>query len=169
MVQLKNFPKHTGVWEGTYTRIDAKGNVTNHWKSRLTIKLYDENKYHQVNHYMWDDGHEEIFDFGVSKFDEEGNLIFDSPRIKGKAWETNDSVCLIWTYVDRPGSKLFEMIDLIGDGTHRVRNWRWTMNDEFQGLTMIDERKVANQEDIPDVFWAELPSKTFKGVSRSDK
>jgi len=168
MTTLKLFPKHTGVWEGSYIRIDANGNVTNQWKSRLTIKL-EGSDYHQVNHYIWDDGHEEIHDFGISKFDDEGTLIFDSPRIEGYSWETRDSVCLVWTYKNRLGSKLFEMIDLIGDGTHRVRNWRWTENDEFQGITMIDERKISTQEEIPDSFWEELPEKRFKGVSRSDK
>ncbi|MBK7633728.1 MAG: DUF3598 family protein [Saprospiraceae bacterium] len=168
MLNLRLFPKHTGIWEGTYIRINAEGQVTNQWKSRLTIKLYDDNKYHQANHYMWDDGHEELHDFGVSSFDETGTLIFDSPRIEGYSWETRDSVCLIWTYKNRPGSKLFEMIDLIGDGTHRVRNWRWTEGDEFQGITMINERKVATQDEIPASFWKELPERRFKGQSRSD-
>lgn len=168
MAELKIFPKHTGIWEGVYTRIDSKGNVTNQWKSRLTIKITEDGKYHQVNHYMWDDGHEEVHDFGICEFDETGTLIFDSPRIEGYSWETRDSVCLIWTYKNRPGSKLFEMIDLIGDGKHRVRNWRWTEGDEFQGITMIEERQVATQDQIPASFWEELPSRRFKGVSRSD-
>ena len=168
-MNLQLFPQHTGVWEGTYTRIDPQGNVTNKWKSRLTIKLFDGNKYHQVNQYFWDDGHEELHDFGVCEFDEEGVLIFENPRISGKSWETRGSVCLVWTYKNRPGSKLFEMIDLIGDGTHRVRNWRWTQDDEFEGLTMIDERKTATQEQIPVEFWVDLASRRTLGGSRSDK
>jgi len=168
MNNLRIFPKHTGIWEGKYVRIDANGKVTNQWKSRLTIKLSEGGAYHQVNQYMWDDGHEELHDFGVSHFDETGTLIFDSPRILGYSWETRDSVCLVWEYKNRPGSKLFEMIDLIGDGTHRVRNWRWTEGDVFQGITMIEERKVARQEDIPESFWEELPARRFKGQSRSD-
>ncbi len=168
MSNLRLFLLHAGIWEGTYKRINAAGELINQWKSRLTIKL-EGDIYHQVNHYMWDDGHEEIHDFGISKFDENGTLIFDSPRIEGYSWETRDSICLIWTYKNRPGSKLFEMIDLIGDGTHRIRNWRWTENDEFQGITMIDERRVATQDQIPASFWDELPSKSFKGVSRSDR
>jgi hypothetical protein len=168
-MELKLFPNHTGVWEGTYTRIQPNGEITNHFRSRLTIRLFDTNKYHQVNQYFWDDGYEECHDFGVCEFDETGTLIFENPRISGASWETRDSVCLVWTYKNRPGSKLFEMIDLIGDGTHRVRNWRWTQDDEFQGITMIDERKVANQDQIPDSFWAELPGKRTLGPSRSDK
>ena len=48
-MNLKLFPNHTGIWEGTYTRIDANGVKYDQWKSKLTIKLYDGNKYHQVN------------------------------------------------------------------------------------------------------------------------
>jgi len=167
-MQLRLFPLHTGIWEGTYMRIDPSGKVTNQWKSRLTIRMFDGNKYQQANHYIWSDGHEELHDFGVTEFDETGTLIFENPRMSGYSWETRDSICLIWTYKNRPGSKLFEMIDLIGDGTHRVRNWRWTEGDEFQGITMIDERKVASQEEIDPNFWTELSERKFKGQSRSD-
>lgn len=167
-MNLRLFPHHTGVWEGVYTRIDAEGKILGKWKSRLTIKLYDGNKYHQVNQYFWDDGYSECHDFGVSEFDKDGMLIFESPRISGYSWETKDSVCLIWTYKNRPGSKLFEMIDLIGDGTHRVRNWRWTTDDTFEGITMIEERKVKTQEEIDPQFWIDLPNMKTTGPSRSD-
>ena len=83
-MNLKLFPHHTGVWEGTYIRIDATGKVTNQWKSRLTIKMFDANKYHQVNQYFWDDGYSETHDFGVCEFDETGTLIFENPRIRKK-------------------------------------------------------------------------------------
>jgi len=61
------------------------------------------------------------------------------------------------------------MIDLIGDGTHRIRNWRWTENDEFQGITMIEERRVKKMEEIDPQFWIDLPNKRTKGSTRSDQ
>jgi hypothetical protein len=60
------------------------------------------------------------------------------------------------------------MIDLIGDGTHRVRNWRWTTGDTFEGITMIEERKIKTQEEIDPQFWIDLPNLRTKGPSRSD-
>lgn len=165
---LRLFPKHTGIWEGTYTRISDQGIRIDQWKSRLTIRMFDHNKYHQVNEYFWPDGHHELHDFGVSQFNENWELIFDNPRIEGKAWETHDSVCLIWTYKNRPGSRLFEMIDLIGSGDHRIRTWKWSEGDEFQGNTMINERRTGSQEDIDPGFWESLPERRFKGKSRSD-
>ncbi len=168
-MKLRLFPNHTGVWEGTYTRIMPDGSVTDKWRSRLSIKLYDENKYHQVNEYMWDDGHYECHDFGVSEFNKKGELIFNNPRILGKAWETHKSVVLTWSYKDRPGSNLYEIIDLIGDGTHRIRVWKWSFNDTFEGLTMIEERQTAKQDAISSSFWDEAAQKRFMGNSRSNR
>lgn len=168
MAELRLFPKHTGVWEGMYRRIDAEGKLIGEWKSRLTIRMFDDNKYHQVNQYFWDDGHEEFHDFGVCEFNEKGHLIFENPRISGYSWETGDSVCLTWTYKNRPGSKLYEMIDLIGDDTHRIRNWRWAQGDEFQGITMIEERRVKTMEEIDPAFWIDTASRRTTGICRSD-
>lgn len=167
-MELKLFPNHTGIWEGTYVRINAKGEKIDEWKSRLTIKMYDNNKYRQVNQYFWADGHSETHDFGECQFNEKGELIFDSPRIYGKAWETHNSVILIWEYKNRRGSRLYEMIDLIGDGTHRIRVWKWAEGDRFDGLTMIEERQVATMDQIDPKFWDEVPALRYTGASRSD-
>ncbi len=167
-MNLRLFPLHTGIWEGTYTRINPNGEILTRFNSKLTIRMFDGNKYHQVNQYFWPDGHAECHDFGISEFNEHGELIFDSPRIEGKAWETHNSVCLIWSYKNRPGSKLFEMIDLIGDGTHRIRVWKWSENDDFQGITMIEERQTAKMHEIDPRFWEELPNLRTTGPSRSD-
>jgi Domain of unknown function (DUF3598) len=168
-MKLKLFPHHTGIWEGTYTRILPDGTIKDKWKSRLSIRMFDGDKYHQVNEYIWDDGHEELHDFGVCQFNKKGELIFDNPRILGKAWETGNSVVLTWQYKDRPGSNLYEIIDLIGDGKHRIRVWKWSFNDDFEGLTMIDERQVGTTADIPQSFWDSLPARRFMGVSRSNR
>ncbi|MCU0341475.1 MAG: DUF3598 family protein [Spirosomaceae bacterium] len=169
-MSLRLFPKHLGVWEGTYTRIAPDGSMIDRWKSRLTIRMEGERAYHQVNEYMWDDGHYECHDFGVSMFDDNWELQFDNPRIKGHAWETQNSVNLIWEYKDRPGSMLYEMIDLIGEKEDvRIRTWKWSYHDQFEGLTMIHEHKVSNDPNRDPKFWEELPSKRFTGVSRSNR
>lgn len=170
-MKLRLFPKHTGVWEGTYTRINADGSIRDKFKSKLTIRFEGPTKYHQVNEYFWDDGHHECLDFGVCEFNEKGELIFDNPRLIGKAWETNDSVVLIWSYKNKPGSHLFENIDLIGpDDKHRIRVWKWSEGDEFQGITMISERQVKTEEEIDPQFWIDLPSRMTNGQpSRSDR
>ncbi len=168
---LQIFPKHTGVWEGTYTRIEPNGDIRDKWNSKLTIRWDGDKEYHQVNEYTWDDGHYECHDFGICQFNEKDELIFDNPRIKGKAWETENSVVLTWTYIDRPGSKLFEIIDLIGpEDKHRIRCWKWAQGDEFLGLTMINEHQTKTQEEVDPKFWHDLPNLRTNGQpSRSDK
>ena len=167
-MKLRHFPKHTGIWEGNYTRIAPNGDKLDQWKSHLSIRLLGDAQYHQVNEYFWTDGHYECHDFGICDFNSEGKLIFDNPRIDGYSWETEESVCLTWTYKNRPGSRLYEMIDLIGNGEHRIRVWKWAYNDTFEGLTMIEERRVGLEKDIPATFWAESASKRFMGESRSN-
>ena len=171
MKELTLFPKHLGIWEGTYSRINADGTLRDQWKSRLTCSM-DGRKYHQVNQYFWDDGFEECLDFGVCEFTDEGVLIFDNPRLYGEAYESGRSVILTWNYKDQPGSMLFEQIDLIGDKEDtRIRVWKWA-NDktgEFNGVTMISERKVCDQSGIDPQFWIDLPNiKTNGKASRSD-
>lgn len=167
---LRLFPKHIGIWEGTYTRIAPDGTMTDRFNSRLTIRMEGERGYHQVNEYTWADGHYECHDFGVSQFDENWELQFDNPRIKGHAWETQNSVNLIWAYKDRPGSMLYEMIDLIGDDERtRIRTWKWSFKDQFEGLTMIHEKKVSDNPEEKPQFWEELPNKRFMGESRSNR
>ena len=169
MSELRLFPKHTGVWEGTYTRIGADGVLIDKWKSRLTIRMMSGGRYHQVNQYFWEDGFEECLDFGICHFNENNELIFENPRLSGKAWETGRSVVLIWDYKHRPGMTLFEQIDLIGDGTHRIRVWKWSENDTFLGITMINERRVKTQDEIDPKFWERLPEIRTNGqASRSD-
>lgn len=172
-MKLKLFPKHLGVWEGTYKRINPDGTLRDEWKSRLSVRFESEDfrKYHQVNEYMWSDGHYECHDFGVCEFNDDWELIFDNPRILGKAWETQNSIVLNWSYRDRPGSNLYEIIDLIGPKEeHRIRCWKWSTNDVFEGLTMIDEHKVKKVTEIDPKFWEDLPQNRTNGQpSRSDK
>ncbi|MEN0046227.1 MAG: DUF3598 family protein [Bacteroidota bacterium] len=145
-MELKLFPHHTGVWEGTYKRLAANGSVMFEHSSRLTLRL-DGNKWYQTNYYTFENGREEFHNFGEAIFNEKGIMVFDNPRIYGEAWEGDRNIMLNWTYKDQPGSQLYEMITSLGDG-HRMRVWQFSQNGVFQGLMMIEERKVADQDTI---------------------
>lgn len=147
-MELKLFPQQTGVWEGTYKRIAKDGSVMFQHKSKLTLKL-DGKKWYQTNHYHYENGREEFLNFGEAIFDDMGVMTFDNPRIFGRAWEGKKNIMLNWTYIDQPGSQLFEMITPIEDG-HRMRVWQFSQNGEFQGLMMIEEWRKADQSTIPD-------------------
>lgn len=146
-MNLKFFPHHTGIWEGTYKRIAADGTILYTHKSKLTFRL-DGRRWYQTNLYNFDDGREEFHNFGEAIFDDDGVMTFDNPRIYGKAWEGKENILLSWTYKDQPGSKLYEIISLLGKG-HRMRVWQFSENDVFQGLMMIEEWQKATQEAVP--------------------
>ncbi len=146
MAELRLFPRHTGIWEGTYTRISPTGEVIYKHRSKLTLKLNGKD-WSQTNEYIFPDGRREFHDFGVSKFDDSGILTFDNPRIFGKSWESEDNILLWWEYKEEAGTRLYEIITLLGDG-HRMRTWQHSRNGTFEGLTMIEEKRVKTQEEI---------------------
>ena len=116
-------------------------------KSRLTFRL-DGNEWRQTNYYEFPDGRVEFHNFGIAPFDENGILHFDNPRILGTSWETNNSICLQWTYKSELGSMLYEIINIIEPG-HRVRVWQHARHGVFEGITMIEEWQVAKQDAVP--------------------
>ena len=150
-MDLKFFPHHLGIWEGTYTRLAPDGSIMFKHKSRLTFRM-DGKKWYQTNLYNFDDGREEFHNFGEAIFDDNGVMTFDNPRIYGKAWEGDKNIMLEWTYKDQPGSRLFEMITLINPG-HRMRVWQFSQDDEFQGLMMIEEWQIAKEEEVDPVHF----------------
>jgi hypothetical protein len=145
-MHLKLFPKHGGVWQGTYKRINPAGELMWEHNSLLTLRL-DGAEWRQTNLYEFPDGRTEFHNFGVTHFDDKGVMTFDNPRIYGKSWETEGSIILWWTYINEAGSKLYEIINLIDD-KHRMRVWQHTTNGVFEGLTMIEEWKIAEQDTI---------------------
>ena len=141
-VDFPVFARHAGVWEGTYTLIDAKtGEILDHHKSKLTCNTNGIDHYHQQNVYTWEDGRVETKEFpGEFK---DGALRFDNPRLKGQAFEVDDDVIMLtWVYKDSPQDAYYEIITLESD-THRCRTWQHFENGEFAKLTVIDERKTA--------------------------
>ncbi|MCS6874355.1 MAG: DUF3598 family protein [Pyrinomonadaceae bacterium] len=143
--RLKEFPvvaKHIGVWEGTYTRMDARtGQILDRHRSRLTCKILDDGSYWQQNEYFWDDGRTEVKQF-PGEFKGKA-LHFDNERLIGDAYEVDPkTICLFWENKNEPGVKYAEIISLESD-THRCRVWQHFENGEFTKITVIDERKVG--------------------------
>jgi hypothetical protein len=147
-MEFKMFPHMSGIWEGTYKRYDQNGKELFQHKSRLVLHL-DGNAWRQINIYHFPNGREEFHNFGVSYFNEKGVMQYDNPRIKGEAWEDSNgkNILLWWTYIQEPGSMLHEMITPIEPG-HRTRVWQHLRNGVFEGVTIIEEWKKADQETI---------------------
>jgi hypothetical protein len=147
-MDFKIFPFMSGIWEGTYSRYTANGELMFKHKSRLILRL-DGVEWRQINHYIFDDGREEYHNFGMSPFNAEGRMQYNNPRIVGEAWEDSNgkNILLWWSYKDQPGSMLHEMITPISH-THRTRVWQHLNNGVFEGVTVIEEWKKAEQDSI---------------------
>ena len=141
MLSLKLFPSMTGIWEGTYTRLSENAEVMFTHKSKLSLHL-SGNEWRQANLYAFDNGREEFHNFGMSPFNENGVMKYDNQANGGK------NILLWWSYKQFPGSMLYEMITPISS-THRMRVWQHSINGKFEGLTMIEEWKTADQSEIP--------------------
>ncbi|GII86133.1 hypothetical protein Ssi03_41230 [Sphaerisporangium siamense] len=140
--------KHEGEWEGTYTHVDADGNVVDRHASHLSCLLSpeDPDRYVQVNRYRWEDGRSEEYTFpGV--YDGHGRLYFDTERIKGVTWALDENAMfLTWRFKASDPSadqRLFEMIVLSDDGASRSRTWQWLEHGVCVRRTLIQETRVG--------------------------
>jgi hypothetical protein len=133
-----------GEWEGTYTYVDRDGKVVDQHRAQLSCLFPSEGEwpYRQTNRYTWADGRKEVHEFPAAYHD--GRIWFDTERIQGSAWETDDStVILTWQYKDNPDEYLYEMIQLDGTGTKRSRVWQWFRDGDCYQRTIINEQKIS--------------------------
>lgn len=136
------FERHLGVWEGTYTLVDAAtGEILDRHRSRLTCRRSGDD-WQQRNEYTWPGGKTEVKEFGGS-FANGRSLVFDTPRLVGEAWEVDaDTIVLRWVYTHAPDEKYSELISLESDD-HRARVWQHFEDGKLAKLTVIDERRVG--------------------------
>ena len=149
LAPMSVWQRHHGIWEGTYTRMDARtGEVLDRHHSRLHCRIVG-NEWQQTNCYWWDDGREERVLF-PGQFDPDGWwLRFDTKRLVGNS-RVADGNCIFleWRYKDQPDNNFTELITLISD-THRGRIWQHFENGEFAKITVIDERKISDDPTLP--------------------
>ncbi|MGI5270073.1 hypothetical protein ACQEUU_13050 [Nonomuraea sp. CA-218870] len=116
--------KRLGEWRGEYIHIDGAYSFI------------------QTNTYTWDDGRQQVFDFGGRI--EDGIGYFDTERIKGEMSQVDDqTIVLTWSYKDDPDNYRYELIQLSRDGRHKCRTWHWMNGDRLVKRTITSETKVA--------------------------
>ncbi|MDJ0675043.1 MAG: DUF3598 domain-containing protein [Calothrix sp. MO_167.B42] len=136
--------RHEGDWVGTYTVVDAEGKILDKYKSHLTCEFPEDGSspYFQTNRYSWENGKVEEYDFPGMYADKK--LLFDTERIQGEAWEVDDStVILRFTYKEKPGIHIVEMIYLSPDNNYRSRTWHWFNNGKLFQRTLIQEERMV--------------------------
>lgn len=135
--------RHEGDWVGTYTLVDTAGKILDKYESHLTCQFPENSPhpYYQINRYKWDDGKTEEYEFPGMYSDK--NLLFDTDRIQGRAWEAdNSTVILHFSYKGMPEMSLYEMILISPCNNYRARTWHWLKNHQIFQRTLIQEERL---------------------------
>ena len=136
---------HVGIWEGTYTHINADAQIEDRHRSRVICEFPDDGGnvfYRQRIEFTWPDlrARHDIFEGRVSG----ARLIYDTPTFHGESWETSDGLILLnLLRKDEPGANFFEIIAMGSTGQHRARTWHWFRNGTLYRRTLCDESRVG--------------------------
>jgi len=131
------FDRHSGVWEGEYVILDVEGKRIDSYRSCLRLARKG-NQWLQRNHYMFGDDREDVVFQFEGKFNDKGELLFDTPRLRGKAWASQGVVLLHWEYVQPVANFNSEQINMIGEG-RRMRSWQLSEQGSPKGHVIIQE------------------------------
>jgi hypothetical protein len=144
--------RHVGIWEGVYTHLaasDWRTVGTQRFRIRVEVFATGPVVYRQTSHYWHDDGREDelVYEGSLRRAggpDTEDRVVFDDGRIRGECWAIEPLTLYLWfAYLDRPGARIAEMIQLSPDGAHRARTWHWFRDDALQQLTLVRERRTS--------------------------
>lgn len=135
--------KHEGIWEGTYTHLDADGNILDQHKSSVECVFPKEGEvvYIQKNKFSWDNGTSYVSEFSGIIKDEK--LFWDTDTFVGYGWESEGCVLLKLDRKDDPGAHFIEIIILGENANHRVRTWHWFKNGICFKRTLCKESRVS--------------------------
>ncbi len=147
--EMRVLARHEGDWIGTYILIDCIGNLLDRHQSHITCEFPadDPSKYYQINRYTWADGKQEEHRFPGTYYDKK--LWFDTERIKGHAWEADDSTLILWfAYKNVPDFHLYEMIQISPCNNYRARTWHWFKNNQIYQRTLIQEERLKGSLEV---------------------
>ncbi len=140
-----------GVWEGTFRRVDANGEIMEILPSRIIVRLLPDGEafdYHQTNILNPDSGQERrIESYGRWDVD---RLRFFNQRLEGwakdlAADETGLTSVFLMKYKDGSGLTVSEIVSVKpGNPDKRMRATQYMKEGQIVRRTLIDEVKVSN-------------------------
>ena len=148
--QLENFkvfPKHVGVWEGTWISLDADGKETQRFKGLLKKEIVD-NQWVQTNTYHYADGKSITHNF-VGVVAGEGTIKIESSEPPFCNYtmlaEEHDENLIIFKVREKATGVVIgvETINLIDENNCVRTTQGFTAEGKFRGGLMIVERKVG--------------------------
>lgn len=148
--QLENFqvfPKHVGVWEGNWIRLDADSKEIERFRGVLTKKIID-NQWVQTNTYQFADGKSTTQNF-VGIVAGEGMIKIESSEppfcnYTSIAEEHGDSLIIFRIWDKATGVLLgLETINLYDHNTCVRTSQGFTAEGKFKGVMVITECRVG--------------------------
>lgn len=148
--QLENFqvfPKHVGVWEGDWIRLDANSQEIERFRGILTKKIID-NQWVQTNIYQFADGRSVTQEFmGIVAGDGMVKLESAEPPFCNYnliAEEHGDNLIIFRIWDKATGVLLgLETINLYDENTCVRTSQGFTAEGKFRGVMVITERRVG--------------------------
>lgn len=146
ITNFKVFPKHTGVWEGDWTILDADCKETRRFTAVVTQKIVD-NQWRQTNVQTYADGQSEIQNFvghvvGVGQVKIEGlDSVFSNYNTL--ATEVGDDLIIFQVWDKATGfMRAVETINLVSSDRRIRTTQSLTEEGKLRGVMVIVERRI---------------------------
>jgi hypothetical protein len=146
ITNFKVFPKHIGVWEGDWTRLDADCKEIEKFTGVLTLKIV-ENELRQTNVLTYANGKSETKNF-VSHVVGEGQVQIESQdsgfsNYKTLATEVGDNLIIFQMWDKATGIlRAVETINLVSSDRRIRTSQLLTEEGKLRGVTVIVEKKI---------------------------
>jgi hypothetical protein len=132
----------TGVWEGTYTHVNPRGELLDRHSSRQETRIEGDLWYERII-YRWEGGREKRSDFR-GRFTGEG-LVLDDPDFYGETFLVRDDILIFpYHWKSRPQIRTVETI-VFADDQRRTRLWQTLEQGELTKITVISERRLPGE------------------------
>lgn len=134
-----------GVWEGTYTHLDAEGTIIERFASRQEVRFENGRWYERITYHRNGQA-PEVLDFR-GRF-EGDRLVFDAADFHGEASMVDDGLMIFpYRWKARPHEQVIETVTMPRPGA-KVRLWQRFDHGELTRVTVINE--VFREHETPD-------------------
>lgn len=147
LVEFAVFPRHVGVWQGDWVRIDPNAQVTTRFTGLLTQKIID-NQWIQTNEHEFPDGKKVTQNF-VGRVIGAGRVAIESAESPFSnylmtAQEMEDHL-LVFDIRDKATGNLLatETINLVRQNQRIRTSQSFSIEGTFQGVMLIVEHRVG--------------------------
>jgi hypothetical protein len=138
------FTRHIGTWKGEYIKTNQQGHFSRSFVGSFTIAIAG-NQYQQVNKYEYADGSSLQLDFEGQFVDQILQMRSSSySDFEAIAWDAGQDLVCFRANKTQDGALItfIETMTLLSEN-HRVRSTQAFKNGVFDGISFIEEMRIA--------------------------